>query len=423
MIALIFVAAAAAFVCIAIRVLQRSGRGHPLHALSLLSAAGGIVVWPTSNALAFDRLTHAPGLAHLVTDSLLPLTFLLQFRFASRIRRGWSPRRRLLLGVGLGLIGLHALLWALDERTVPGDHIHLWYDHYYGRPPQLLITYAVLTASVLYSALCCLDGYAPSLARQRPLRERLLALGISLLALGAVVYSPLIVGQSIASAEGLGSSSVTAFTFPIMGVTTAIGLITVLGLLFGRRLWMALTGRVWTVIEAHGPSAQTLELMRRESEQQARRHVHMVNLAIAIDDRLLHVRQDYAAGEAVEDVTRVCTERGICWEHRKIGREAVRIITLAFDNVYETPFYDEDETEDQTGMAEYFLLHADESYCFDDVYKVAFLGVGGATLLPELEAPDEFEFEPWHHELGAIVAEALEAYKSKRRKREWCLAD
>lgn len=418
MIASIFVATAAAFVCIAIRVLQKGGRRRLLHALSLLSAAGGIVLWPTPNALTFDRLTHVPGLAHLVADSLIPLTFLLQFRFASRIRRGWSSQRRLLFGVGLGLIGLHALLWALDERTVPGDHIHLWYDHYYGRPPQLLITYAVLTASVLYSALCCLDGYAPSLARQRPLRERLLALGISLLALGAVVYSPLIVGQAIASARGLGSSSVTAFTLPIMGVTAAIGLITVLGLLFGRRLWMALTGRAWAVIEAHGPSARAMELMRRESEQQESRHTHMVNLAIAIDDRLLHVRQDYAAGEAVEDVTRACAERGICWEHRKVGREAVRVITLAFDNVYETPFYDEDETEDQKGMAEYYLMHADGSYFFDDVYKVAFLAVGGATLLPELDAPDEFEFAPWHHELGTIVAESLDAYKCKRRKRE-----
>ena len=79
-------------------------------------------------------------------------------------------------------------------------------------------------------------------------------------------------------------------------------------------------------------------------------------IAIAIQrygiDYPLHVHQNESVGAAVEDVTRACTERGICWEHRKVGREAVRIITLAFDNVYETPFYDEDETEDQNGMVE-----------------------------------------------------------------------
>ncbi len=416
MLGVLFAAAAVGLVIMAIRVLQKRGRRHLLHALSLLTAAVGILIWPTSNALTFDRLTHVPGLGHIITDSFIPLTFLLQFRFTSRLRGGCPRRRRIVLGIGLGLIGLHALLWAFDERTMPYNLTHLWYDHYYGRPPQLLVTYALLTISILYSALCCLDGYAPSLGPSRPLRERLTALGISMIAVGGVLYSPLVVLQAAASAMGRGSSTVTAFTIPIMVGTTVAALATVLGILFGRRLWPAIARRAWSAIEPHTPTGCTLELMRRESERQERRQAHMVNLAIAIDDRLLRVRQDYAAGAAVEAVATACTARGISPERRKIAREAVRIITLSYDNVMETPFYDDDELEDQQeqrGMAEYYLMQADGSYFFDDVYKVAFLAVGGGGLLAELDASDEFEFEPWHHELGEIVAQALEDYKRR----------
>lgn len=53
---------------------------------------------------------------------------------------------------------------------------------------------------------------------------------------------------------------------------------------------------------------------------------------MAIDDRLLRIRRDYAASRAVEKVTTTCTERGIGMERRKVAREAVRIITLDYDN-------------------------------------------------------------------------------------------
>jgi hypothetical protein len=89
-----------------------------------------------------------------------------------------------------------------------------------------------------------------------------------------------------------------------------------------------------------------------------------------------------------------------------IAREAIRIITLTFENVMETPFYDEDELEERQGMAEYFILQmGDGSFYYDRVFKIAALAVGPESLLEDITMPGEIE--PWHRELAAIVAEGL----------------
>jgi len=127
---------------------------------------------------------------------------------------------------------------------------------------------------------------------------------------------------------------------------------------------------------------------------------------------LLRVRQDYSAAKAVEAVAIACTQRGIPWERRRIAREAVRIISLNFENVLETPFFDVDEldVDERRGMAEYFSLHiGDGSFFYDHVYKVAALAIGGEDLMDDLIPADEFE--DWHLELAQIVADALREYK------------
>jgi hypothetical protein len=397
--------ASACLTAAAMRVLVKDWRQYIWATISYLCAAIGIALWPTATAIRFDRSIGIAGLAHILTDSAIPLTFLLQYRLALVLRSAWLSVAQRLFVIGLGLIVVHATLWAAANATLPGDHALLWYNHYYGQPVQLLVTYLVLAASIVYSASCCISGYRPSLKPDLPLGERLTSASIVVIATGAGVYGLLVAGQVTASATGHGSATVVRYTVPLMSGCAAVAGVVVCSVLFGQRLLEALPPRE--------RDRQMLERIRKEANRLDRIHANIVNLSIGLEERLLRVHQDYSAASAVETVTRMCRERGISPERRKVAREAVRILTLSFDNVAEAPFYDEDELAERKGMAEYYLVQADGSFFFDDVYKVCFLAVGGAELLSKEEMPEEIEFEHWHYELADIVRTALKDYKRK----------
>lgn len=135
MVTVICTVAAPALVAIGVQALHK-GTIQPEGALSLFCTAGGVVLWPTATALAADRLSHIDGLAHVLIDRLLALTFAFQFRLVRKLSGTWNVAARHLFYATLALIGLHAALWAFDSLTVPGDHEMLWYDHYDAQPVQ-----------------------------------------------------------------------------------------------------------------------------------------------------------------------------------------------------------------------------------------------------------------------------------------------
>jgi len=100
-------------------------------------------------------------------------------------------------------------------------------------------------------------------------------------------------------------------------------------------------------------------------------------------------------------------------ERRRAGREAVRVITLAYENVMESPFFDDDELDERTGLIEYFVLQMEDgTFYYDHVFKIAALAVGAERLPTDITMPGDIE--PWHRELAEIVASALRiSYKGE----------
>jgi len=405
----IFIAAPLFLLLAARRILIRRGRQGRDHALSLGCAAIGLAVWPSQNALLFDRVVHVPGLAHVLTDTFIPLTFLLLFKFTSTLRQQWPRLRGPLLRAGGVFVALHAGFWLIDEVTVPGDHTSLFYGHYYGRPVQLLITYILLGTSIVFSASLCMRGYFPSLAAGYPTRERLVAGSVAAIAGGAAIYGTLIPVQVIANATGHGSSGITALTVPIMSTTALVATLTAGMLLYGRRVVQYVRDLV--------SNKRQFELMRLETVKQQQEHERhqqrMISLSMMLNDSLLRVRQDYSAAQAVEAVANQCVHLCIARERRKIAIEATRILSLHFDNVTESPFFDDDELDDTKGLTEYFALHIlDGSFFYDHVYKVAILALSDNDGRTDMALV--VDVEDWHRELARIVAGALRDWKGNK---------
>lgn len=377
------------------RIVVRRGRQDIDLALGFVCSAFGVIIWPTQNALVVDRALRVPGLAHLLTDTLILLSFALLFRFVSKLRQPQLRFRHALFVGAIVLIGSHAALWVLDEVTVPGDHAYLFYNHYYGRPLQLFLTYLVLGTSIMYTAGLYLWSGVPSVVRPYPLRVRVMGVSSMVIAAGTVVYGALVIVQVIASALGFGSSAVTRLTVPIMSSLVALSLVSISILLFRRRFWQYIQDLIAV--------KRQRELMRQETERQLRVYERLVHLSSWLNERLLRVRQDYSAADAVEAVTSACARLNVPLERRRTAREAVRIITLSFENVLETPFFDDDERQ---GTAEHFILQiGDGTFFYDHVFKVAALAVGADCLPADIEMPGGIE--EWHRELAHIVASAL----------------
>ncbi len=184
-------------------------------------------------------------------------------------------------------------------------------------------------------------------------------------------------------------------------------------LLYGRRAML--------YVRDLASNKRQLELMRLETIKQQEVHERhqqrMISVSMMVNERLLRVRQDYSAAQAVEAVAVRCTQLGILQECRKIAIEAVRILSLHFDNVTESPFFDDDELDDAKGLSEYFALHlVDGSFFYDHVYRVAILALltlGSSGSVSNLAPIDDVE--DWHRELAHIVADALLHWKGS----EW----
>ncbi len=405
MLGYVFLASPIVLLLAAQRVAVRRGRQDTDSIAAFICAATGLVVWPTSHALALDAALHVPGLGHLLTDTLILLAFTLFFNFSSKLGLLSTGRRHALLGVALGLVALHGALWLLDNMTVPGDRTYLFYYRYYGRPVQLFLTYLVLGIAIVYIAGIYLWANLATLRLQHSTRVRAMAMCAILIAGGTVLYGLLILAQAVASAAGVDPSTVTRYTVPLMSAVAGVALVSVLALLFARDVQHYLLELVSV--------RRQRELLQLETERNLRVYHRIVHISTWIDERMLRVRQDYSAGDAVEFVTRECARRGISLECRRAGREAVRVITLAYENVMESPFFDEDELDERTGLIEYFVLQMEDgTFYYDHVFKIAALAVGAERLPTDITMPGDIE--PWHRELAEIVALALRiSYKGE----------
>src|SRR5689334_1462455 len=60
--------------------------------LSLVCACLGLTFWPNPVSLALDGALGSPGLGHLLTDTLITVSFVLQFVFTATVTGRWCGR-------------------------------------------------------------------------------------------------------------------------------------------------------------------------------------------------------------------------------------------------------------------------------------------------------------------------------------------
>ena len=387
------------------RIALRRGRQDADAIVGFILVALGVMVWPTSHALALDAAVGVPGLGHLLTDTLILIGFSLFFNFAAKMHPMAPRLRHALFGGALILITLHCLFWLLANLTIPGKHTYLFYNRYSSHPVQLFLTWLVLGIAIIYTASLYLWSGVTSLGPRYQARVRAMALSTSIIAGGTVLYGVVVLVQVVAGAAGVDSATATHITAPIISAMAVVALVSTSVMLFARR--------GWNYLQDLFSLRRQRELMELESERQLRIYHRIVHMSTWINERLLRVRQDYSAPIAVEHVTRECKRLKISLERCLMAREAVRIITLSFENVMESPYYAEDELQERKGMVEYFILQmGDGSFYYDHVFKIAALAVAPQGLLDDITMPGEIE--PWHRELAAIVAEGLRRSRLER---------
>jgi len=397
---------------------QRSA--NVLWALSLVCAWIGLSCWPNPASAILDTAAGTAGLAHLVTDTSITGTFMLQFAFTCTVSDGWTPKRRGLVALYVALVGLYVAEWAVIHNG------YSFYHGYSGWPFPVLATNLTLVALIGYAAGVGIYGYARYLRDDAHSSERMVAAGAITVFGLAGLYGLLVLGQTLAAALGLGSTEILGFTGPIMGVacSTALGVV-----------WL-LTGKWSRRLRAYAQAVFALRRREVEVEQRAREVAareerlgelkgDIAILAVWVEDHLIQIHAEVDE-RPVADMATWSAATGQSAYQRMATLMTTRLTLLAQARVLRLPRYDldllpdEDEDqgqpdEDDVSMAENLPQEVEErENLLSDVLRL--LQLVDPQPLPEGIEPRE-EPPGWRRDAATAITETLRRYGLDRRRR------
>ena len=388
-------------------------RANVLWSLSLVCACLGLACWPNSTGTAIDGFAHVPGLGHLATDTFTSASFVLQFAFTSVVGDRWTRKRFVAVVVYVSLVVLYIALWLAIHNTYD------LYRSYSGWPPPVLATNLTLVALIGYAAAIGIYGYAGWLREDAHNSERLVAGGATTVFALASVYAVLVLGQTIASLLGLGSTEIMGFTGPI---TLTAGLFAVVV------IWV-LTGKRSRRLRAYAQAVFTLrqrevELEKREREiaewkdRLTELEGNIADLAVWVEDQLIQIHAE-VDGRPLDDVATWCAAASQSPYQRKVSLTTTRLVLLGQARVLRLPRYDlgllphEDES-DGASMAQDLPREVEDHENFlSDVLRE--LQMVDPQSLPEGMEPRD-EPPGWRRDAATIIAQALRRYGHTRRR-------
>ncbi|MDQ2828828.1 MAG: hypothetical protein M3Y74_07245 [Chloroflexota bacterium] len=391
----------------------RPTRANILWSLSLACACLGLVCWPSLTA-ALDGFTHVRGLGHLATDIFTSASFTLQFAFTCVVGGRWTWRRYVAVMLYGMLAGLYVALWLAIHNSYD------LYRSYSGWPPPVLAINLTLVALIGYAAAIGIYGYAGWLREDAHSSERMVAGGATTVFALASVYAILVLGQTIASLLGLGSTEIMGFTGPI---TLTAGLFAVVV------IWV-LTGKRSRRLRAYAQAVFTLrqrevELEKREREiaewedRLTELEGNIADLAVWVEDQLIQIHAE-VDGRPLDDVATWCAAASQSPYQRKVALTTTRLALLGQARVLRLPRYDlgllphEDES-DGASMAQDLPREVEDHENFlSDVLRE--LQMVDPQSLPEGMEPRD-EPPGWRRDAATIIAQALRHYGHTQRRR------
>ncbi len=392
----------------------RPTRANILWSLSLVCACLGLVCWPSLTAAALDGFAHVRGLGHLATDIFTSASFTLQFAFTCVVGGRWTWRRYVAVMLYGMLAGLYVALWLAIHNSYD------LYRSYSGWPPPVLAINLTLVALIGYAAAIGIYGYAGWLREDAHSSERMVAGGATIVFALASVYAALVLGQTVASLCGLGSTEIMGFTGPI---TIAAGSIA------AGVIWV-LTGERTRSLRAYAQLVFTLrqrevELEKWEYEATEREERltelegNIADLAVWVEDQLvqIHVEVDE---RPLADMTAWCAATSQPPYQRKVALTTTRLALLGEARVLRLSRYDlgllPDERESvDASMAEDLPRAVEEQETFlSDVLRELQL-VDPRPLPDGIEPRDE---PPgWRRDAATAITQALRRYGHAQRRR------
>jgi hypothetical protein len=294
------------------------------------------------------------------------------------------------------------------------------YRSYSGWPPPVLAINLTLVALIGYAAAIGIYGYAGWLREDAHSSERMVAGGATIVFALASVYAALVLGQTVASLCGLGSTEIMGFTGPI---TIAAGSIA------AGVIWV-LTGERTRSLRAYAQLVFTLrqrevELEKWEYEATEREERltelegNIADLAVWVEDQLvqIHVEVDE---RPLADMTAWCAATSQPPYQRKVALTTTRLALLGEARVLRLSRYDlgllPDERESvDASMAEDLPRAVEEQETFlSDVLRELQL-VDPRPLPDGIEPRDE---PPgWRRDAAPAITQALRRYGHAQRRR------
>ncbi len=389
-------------------------RANVLWSLSLVCACLGLACWPNSTGAAIDRFAHVPGLGHLATDTFTSASFVLQFAFTSAVGDRWTRKRFVAVVLYVALVVLYVALWLAIHNTYD------LYRSYSGWPPSVLATNLTLVALIGYAAAIGIYGYAGWLREDAHSSERMVAGGATTVFALASVYAVLVLGQTIASLLGLGSTEIMGFTGPIT-LTAGLFAAAVIWVLTGKR-----SRRLRAYVQA------VFALRQREAELEEREHRvteredhltelegNIADLAVWVEDQLIQIHAEVDA-RPLDDVATWCAAASQSPYQCKVALTTTRLALLGQARVLRLPRYDlgllPDERESvDASMAKDLPREVEEQENFlSDVLRE--LQLVDPRPLPDGIEPRE-EPPGWLRDAATAITQALLRYGHAQRRR------
>ena len=389
-------------------------RANVLWSLSLVCACLGLACWPNSTGAAIDRFAHVPGLGHLATDTFTSASFVLQFAFTSAVGDRWTRKRFVAVVLYVALVVLYIALWLAIHNTYD------LYRSYSGWPPSVLATNLTLVALIGYAAAIGIYGYAGWLREDAHSSERMVAGGATTVFALASVYAILVLGQTIASLLGLGSTEIMGFTGPIT-LTAGLFAAAVIWVLTGKR-----SRRLRAYVQA------VFALRQREAELEEREHRvteredhltelegNIADLAVWVEDQLIQIHAEVDA-RPLDDVATWCAAASQSPYQCKVALTTTRLALLGQARVLRLPRYDlgllPDERESvDASMAKDLPREVEEQENFlSDVLRE--LQLVDPRPLPDGIEPRE-EPPGWLRDAATAITQALLRYGHAQRRR------
>ncbi len=389
-------------------------RANVLWSLSLVCACLGLACWPNSTGAAIDRFAHVPGLGHLATDTFTSASFILQFAFTSVVGDRWTRKRLVAVVLYVALVVLYIALWLAIHNTYD------LYRSYSGWPPSVLATNLTLVALIGYAAAIGIYGYTGWLREDAHSSERMVAGGATTVFALASVYAVLVLGQTIASLLGLGSTEIMGFTGPIT-LTAGLFAAAVIWVFTGKR-----SRRLRAYVQA------VFALRQREAELEEREHRateredhltelegNIADLAVWVEDQLVQIHAEVDE-RPLADMTTWCAATSQPPYQRKVALTTTRLALLGQARVLRLSRYDlgllPDERESvDASMAEDLPREVEEQENFlSDVLRELQL-VDPRPLPDGIEPRDE---PPgWRRDAATAITQALLRYGHAQRRR------